>query len=232
MKRLSRTEQARKEQALIEARAVKGMSDTQIMLEFGYKSRQAANRAVLKALGKLPPPISIEQARQDIDITSQFIQRTLTEIIAMPPAVHSAIGNTIIDPDTCTCGKRFRKAPEHDLDCKGSPIRDESARIRAIGELRQQQTVKANNRVRAPVPYDLAMQQVADFIASLPLPPEDSTWTAEAIGTCPRTAPVKVACNSLRMDANGLNPSRSCPRVAVRQNRCTRFREASSPPGA
>lgn len=170
MGKLGRVEQLKKEERLIGYRA-QGMTDTQIMTLEGYSSQQACNRAVLKALRKHAVPTP-ESVRVDADITGGFLRRQLSQIIAAPPIVHSAIGRPVLDLRTCDCGNRLDPKPEaHAKNCAVTFVVDESVRVRAISELRKISSDRVDLHGAAKpreISEDQAMQQVRAWLSRLP----------------------------------------------------------------
>lgn len=184
-KKLDKIEQRKRERRLIEYRTVKGYSDAEIAVIEGYGSVSAATRAINAAIRKLPAPPTYEQVRRDNEVTGDYLRKLFTRIAEDIQPMHTSIGRIMWNPVHCDCPNQgvSQDRKEHTPDCAIVPVMDYGTAIRAGEALRKLGDSKADS-ARMPIPYDIAMQQVNEFLASLPLPPEpqaDYTVTAELV---------------------------------------------------
>ena len=190
-KKLDRVEQNKREQRLIQYRQM-GYSDGQIMAMENYSSLSAANRAINKAMAKHdvhPVKPHPEDVRAEVDSSNAFLREQLLPLILKPPAKQSAIGRLTADPDTCKCSQRLNPVmDQHEPWCPVEPVRDESARIRAIDVYRKlgDQRTDLHGATRREIREDLAMAQVREYLARLPRYDVDGqVLTVEVIGELP-----------------------------------------------
>ena len=177
-KKLDKIEQAQRERRLIEYRTVKGMSDAEIAVIEGYSSVSAANRAVLRALRKLPEPPNIREVRRDNEVTGDYLRRLFTDIAEHPQPQHTSIGRIMWNVTLCDCpnGGISQAREDHAKECAIKPVMDYSTTIRAGEALRKLGESKVT-AVRE-LPEDEAMRRAREWLASLPQLP---VMTAEVV---------------------------------------------------